>query len=97
MSSYNIVHEEVHPSRSARRGRDPLQIPIVLSFDEDRALPRVLEMTRDFALWLAIVFGAALGVFFVGANVPELRAAAHGHAGETPSIVDSAPPDRQVR
>ncbi|MFO1204217.1 MAG: hypothetical protein U1E63_00380 [Burkholderiales bacterium] len=53
--------------RSGHRNRDPLQIPVSLSFDEERT-PRILEVTRDLALWLGVVSGAALAIFFVGAS-----------------------------
>ncbi|MBL8539516.1 MAG: hypothetical protein JNK68_04005 [Betaproteobacteria bacterium] len=67
--------------RSGHRNRDPLQIPVSLSFDEERT-PRILEVTRDLALWLGVVSGAALAIFFVGASVPELKAAAHKPAAQ---------------
>jgi hypothetical protein len=65
--------------------------------DEERGSPDILGAARDFALWLAIVFGAALGVLFVGASVPELRAAAHDHALATPAIVEPEPCSGRVR
>lgn len=67
---------------SGHRTRDPLQIPINLSFNEEPR-PRILEVTRDLALWLGVVCGAALAVFLIGASVPELNAAAQdGHAAQ---------------
>ena len=97
MSYYETAREGKHPNQSARPARDPLQIPIALSFDEDRAFPGIVRATRDIALWLAVVFGAALGVLFVGASVPELRAAAPDHTHKTPAIVQPGTEAKQVR
>jgi hypothetical protein len=73
MSSCETVHA------SAQRGcaRDPLQIPIALSFDGEPASRDIAEALRDFALWLTTVGGAFFGVHFVGTSVPEVEAAAH--------------------
>jgi hypothetical protein len=64
----------MHRDVSARRLRDPLQVPIGLSFDDESAAPSILGAARDFALWLVIVCGAAFGLYFVASSVPELRA-----------------------
>lgn len=90
MSDYAVVHEDGRPSRPARRGRDPLQIPISLTFDEDRPFPRIQEAARGTMLWLAIVVGAAVGVLFAGAAVPELKAAAPHQTGGSTATVDPA-------
>ena len=91
MSDYAVVHEDGRSSRSARRARDPLQIPISLTFDEDRPFPRIREAVRGTMLWLAVVVGAAVGVLFAGAAVPELKAAAHAHAQQTRATAETAP------
>jgi hypothetical protein len=86
----------VHRDVSARRLRDPLQIPIGLGFDDDRAAPTVLQAAVDFAVWLAIVCGAAVGVYFVAASVPELKAATHHHASATPAAAAAASSEHRV-
>ena len=90
MNSYHALHGEAFLSRPARRARDPLQIPVALDFEEERPVARILAATRDVALWLAVVFGAAIAVLFVGAAVPELNAAAPHPTHEMPAIVEPA-------
>ena len=91
MSYYEAIHGGGHPSRSARRARDPLQVPIALTFDEDRPFSRIQEAVRGVMLWLAIVLGAAIGVLFAGAAVPDLKAAAPHQTGQGTAIVGPAP------
>jgi hypothetical protein len=83
--------------RPARRHRDPLQTPVELDFMEDRRLARILEVARDVVLWLGTVFIAAIGVWFVGATVPELRAAVPDHPRAIRAIGEPAPDAGKVR
>ena len=91
MSSSDIPRATTLPSRSVRLTRDPLQIPVELDRDEDRALARSLTVTRQVVLSLAVLCSSAFGVWFAGAMVPELRAAAHAHAHQTRATVETAP------
>lgn len=91
MSSSDIPRATPLPSRSVRRTRDPLQLPVELGRDEDRALARSLTVTRQVVLSLAVLCGSAFGVWFAGAMVPELKAAAHAPVHQTRATVESAP------
>lgn len=91
MSSPDISRATTLPSRSVRRTRDSLQIPVELDRNEDRDLARSLSATRQVVLSLAVLCSSAFGVWFAGAMVPEIKAEAHVHAQQTSATVETAP------